>query len=234
MNAYALGILISLLVYVVIGNWAGRKVKHIEDFLVAGRQAPTALIIGTLVASAVGTNSFLGDVGFSYSGYAQAIIFSVPLTVLGYTAGSMFFGRYIRRSNSMTVAEFFGNRFSSHRIRVFAALTIILGLGAYLMTVTQGSALVISSVTDFSYTGALVIVWFGYSAFTVYAGSRGVVITDTIMFVFFTIVAFLALNYILDANGGWMESVQSLATLDARPGIIGAQDRLRAYKQRAQ
>ena len=57
MNGYALGILISLLVYIVIGNWAGRKVKDVDDFLVAGRQAPTLLIVGTLVASAVSTSS---------------------------------------------------------------------------------------------------------------------------------------------------------------------------------
>ncbi len=223
MNAYAIGIAISLLVYVVIGNWAGRRVKNLDDFVVAGRRAPTGLIIGTLVASAVGTNSFLGDAGFSYSGYAQVIIFSVPLTVLGYVAGSLYFGRYIRRSNSMTVAEFLGNRFSSHRIRIFAALTVIIGLGGYLMTVTQGSALVISKVTDFTYVGSLCAVWFGYSAFTFYSGSRGVVITDTIMFVFFTVIAFLALGYILDAGGGLIDSVQKLATLEARPGIIGAE-----------
>ncbi len=223
MNAYALGIVISLLVYIVIGNWAGRKVKNLDDFLVAGRRAPTALIIGTLVASAVGTNSFLGDVGFSYSGYAQVVIFAVPLNVMGYVAGSLFFGRYIRRSQSRTVAEFLGERFSSSRIRVFAALTVIVGLGAYLMTVTQGSALVISKVTEFSYSGSLCAVWLGYSAFTIYSGSRGVVITDTIMFVFFTIISFLALSYILDAGGGWLETVQTLAVQDARPGVIGAE-----------
>ena len=55
MNGYALGILISLLVYVVIGNWAGRRVKNLDDFLVAGRQSPTLLIVGTLVASSVST-----------------------------------------------------------------------------------------------------------------------------------------------------------------------------------
>jgi sodium/pantothenate symporter len=223
MNGYALGILISLLIYIVIGNWAGRKVKDVDDFLVAGRQAPTLLIVGTLVASAVSTSSFLGDSGFAYSGYVPAMIFQLPTTVLGYVAGSMFFGRYIRRAKSLTVAEFFGRRFSSRRVRVFAAFTVIVGLGGYLMTVTQGAALVISQVTGFSYVQALLAVWFGYSAFTFYAGSRGVVITDTIMFMLFTVVAFLALAYIVDAGGGWFESVHKLANLEARPGIIGTE-----------
>ena len=69
MDAYALAIVISVLVYVAIGNYAGRKVKHLDDYFVAGRQAPTFLIVGTLVASVVGTNSFLGDVGMTYSGF---------------------------------------------------------------------------------------------------------------------------------------------------------------------
>ena len=58
MDAYTLAIGISVLVYIAIGNYAGRKVKHLDDYFVAGRQAPTFLIVGTLVASLVGTNSF--------------------------------------------------------------------------------------------------------------------------------------------------------------------------------
>lgn len=223
MNGYAIGISISLLVYIIIGNWAGRKVKHLDDFLVAGRRAPTLLILGTLIASAVGTSSFLGDTGFSYSGYVLAMIFQTPITACGYMFGSLFFGRYIRRAKTKTVAEFFGRRFNSRRIQTFAAMTVIFGLGGYLMTVTQGSALIIAQVTDFSYVQALFAVWLGYSAFTFYSGSRGVVITDTIMFIFFTVVAFLALTYIVNAGGGWFESLERLATLEARPGIIGAE-----------
>jgi sodium/pantothenate symporter len=221
-NSYALGILISLLIYVVVGNWAGRKVKHLDDYLVAGRRSPTLLILGTLVASAVGTASFLADSGFAYSGYAVAYIVVVSMNVIGYIFGSLFFGRFIRRARTNTVAEFFGKRFSSRRLRAFAAITVIFGLGGYLMTVTQGAALIISQVTDFSYVGSLIAVWLGYSAFTFYAGSRGVVITDTIMFLFFTIVSFIALAFIVNAGGGWFESVDKLATLEARPGIISA------------
>jgi len=223
MNGYAIGIVVSLLVYVVVGNWAGRKVKKLDDYLVAGRRAPTLLILGTLVASAVGTNSFLGDAGFVYSGYAVAMIMQIPIIALGYVFGSLFFGRYIRRAGTRTVAEFFGRRFLSRRIRAFAAFTVIVGLGGYLMTVTQGSALIVSAVTPFSYTTALLAVWFGYTAFTVYAGSRGVVITDTIMFLFFSVVALLALAFIVDASGGWFATVQQLATTTERAGIIGAE-----------
>ena len=56
MDAYGIAIAVSLLVYLVVGNLAGRKVRHLDDYFVAGRNAPTLLILGTLVASVIGTN----------------------------------------------------------------------------------------------------------------------------------------------------------------------------------
>ena len=70
MDIYTLGIIVSILIYVVVGNYAGRKVKGLEDYFVAGRAAPTVLIVGTLVASLMSTNTFLGDAAMSYEGYA--------------------------------------------------------------------------------------------------------------------------------------------------------------------
>ena len=74
MNAYTAGILLSLAVYLAVGTWAGRKVRHLEDYFVAGRQAPTLLILGTLVASLLSTTAFLGEVGMAYSGYGALVL----------------------------------------------------------------------------------------------------------------------------------------------------------------
>jgi len=65
MNVYAFGLLVSVLAYLAVGNYAGRKVKHLEDYFVAGRQAPTLLIVGTLVASLMSTNAFMGEAGLA-------------------------------------------------------------------------------------------------------------------------------------------------------------------------
>ena len=68
MSVYAFGLLISIIVYLAVGNYAGRKVKRLEDYFVAGRNAPTLLIVGTLVASLMSTNAFMGETGLAYSG----------------------------------------------------------------------------------------------------------------------------------------------------------------------
>ena len=74
MDIYTSSILISIVIYALIGNYAGRKVKHLEDYFVVGRQAPTLLIVGTLVASVLSTNAFLGETGFSYATQGGAFI----------------------------------------------------------------------------------------------------------------------------------------------------------------
>jgi Na+/proline symporter len=222
MDAYSLAIVISLLVYIAVGNYAGRKVKHLDDYFVAGRRAPTFMILGTLVASVIGTNSFLGDVGMTYDGYAAVLIVTTALTVSGYVVGALLFGRYIRRARTSTVAEFFGKRFNSRRVRTLAAMTVVIGVGGYLMTVTQGAAMVITWITDIPYLPALFAVWLGYTAFTIYSGSSGVVITDTIMFMLFGTIGVLALSFIADSAGGWFESIRILSDFEPRRGIISA------------
>lgn len=220
MNAYAWGILVSIAAYLVIGNYAGRKVKHLDDYFVAGRQAPTLLVVGTLVASLLSTAAFLGEVGMAYTGHGTIVLILVAINVTGYVAGAILFGRHLRRSRALTVAEYFGQRFASRRVQVAAGLTIIVGLGAYLVAVTQGAALIVTRVSDLSYPAAIVIVWVGYTVFTMYSGSRGVVITDTIMFLLFSVVCYVSLAFIVSAAGGWFATIDALAGFTAKPGII--------------
>ena len=51
MDIYTTTIVISIAIYIAIGNYAGRGVKRLDDYFVAGRRAPTLFIVGTLVAS---------------------------------------------------------------------------------------------------------------------------------------------------------------------------------------
>lgn len=220
MNIYFWGLLLSIAVYLVVGNYAGRKVKGLDDYYVAGRNAPTLLIVGTLVASFLSTNAFLAETGFAYDGYAFLMLALVAVNTSGYVIGALFFGRFIRRSRSLTVPEFFAKRFDSRAMQVLAGITTVIGLTAYLLAVTQGGSILIADVADIPYGVALILVSLGYMVFTLYSGSQGVVLTDTIMFLLFTVVSLIALPYLLGDGGGWMESLTSLATFEAKPGII--------------
>ena len=220
MNSFQIAIVVSLAGYLAIGWYAGRRVKDLEDFFVAGRNAPTLLILGTLVASFMSTNAFMGEAGMSYQGHAPLIIMMTCFNCLGYVIGAIFFGRYLRRSRALTVPDFFRARFNSRRIQRFAGISIVVGLSAYLLAVTWGMALVMSEVTGVDESTAIIVVWLSYTVFTLYSGSRGVILTDTVMFLLFSGMIVLAAFFIIQSAGGWFSAIEALATYQAKPGII--------------
>ena len=166
MDIYTTTIAISILVYIAIGNYAGRGIKNLDDYYVAGRRAPTFLIVGTLVASVMSSTMFLGEAGFAYETQAGPYVLFPQAAATGYILGALFFGRYLRRSRTNTLAEFFGQRFNSQRVQALAGITIILALGGYLLAVTQGAAILLSELTDLTYVQGLVVAWFRYTLFT--------------------------------------------------------------------
>lgn len=220
MNVYLIGVIISMIVYLVVGNLAGKAVKDLDDYYVSGRNAPTVLIVGTLVASFLSTGVFMGDTGECYAGYFIPIVIVGIMQACGYVYGSLYFGRYIRRSEVRTVPEYFGKRFNSRKVQVLCGITTVVGVTGYLLSVTQGTTLLMSELTGLDYSICLIIAWLSYSIFTMYSGSKGVIITDTIMFFVFLSAAIIAVPYIIKAAGGWVPAIKGLAIFDQKPGII--------------
>jgi len=226
-DLYTVTIVVSVALFVVVGSYSGRKVKELDDYFVAGRRAPTFLIVGTLVASVFSTSIFLGEAGFTYDGQMGAYILLPGIAVAGYVYGALLFGTYLRRSRAPTVADFLGRRFNSRRVQQAAGITIILGLGGYLLVVTQGAAILLSDLTPLSYHQALPVAWLSYTVFTMYAGSRGVIITDTMMFLLFGIATVVFSIVILQDLGGVGTAVEDLTRSGIKTditswhGIIG-------------
>jgi len=220
LDIYTTTIAISILIYIAIGNYAGRGIKKLDDYYVAGRRAPTFIIVGTLVASVMSSTMFLGEAGFSYAGQAGPYVLFPQAATVGYVIGAIFFGRYLRRSRATTVAEFFGKRFNSARIQALAGLTIILALGGYLLAVTQGAAILLSQLTEFGYVQSLIVAWLSYTMFTMYSGSRGVILTDTLMFLLFTIASLATAIFLVEDLGGTSSVIGKLAVLEEKVDLM--------------
>ena len=220
MNLYFLGILAALIVFFAVGIGAGRMVKDTNDYYVSGRNAPTLLIVGSLIASFLSTGAFLGDTGDVYSGFFIGIVTVGVIQATGYIYGAGFFGRYIRRSEVTTLPEYFGRRFCSVHLRRLSAVILLVSVSAYLLSAIQGVATLMSSITGYDYRLCAVIVWLAFTAFTIYSGSPGVLLTDTIMFLVFLAAALVAVPFLVRAGGGWFGGIEALARSDTMPGIL--------------
>lgn len=220
MNVYLIGVIVAIVAFIAIGMFAGKKVKNTDDYYVAGRRAPTILIVGSLIASFLSTGAFMGDTGEVYGGFFMGIVIVGIFQASGYVYGAGLFGKYIRRCAVNTVPEYFNKRFASNRLRKLAAITLTVAVAAYLLSAIQGVATLMTAITELDYQICVLIAWVSFAAFTIYSGSMGVLITDTIMFLVFLVAALIGIPYIIGEAGGWSSTIQSLAQSTTRPGII--------------
>lgn len=215
MNIYFGGMLISMIVYIVLGIVISHSVKSANDFYVAGRNAPTVLITGSLVASYCSTGLFMGDVGEAFDGFYVPVIITIAMLITGYVLGSIFFGKYLRRSEVLTIPEFFGKRFNSRRMKRLASFTSLVIYLVYMLSIMQGIGTLMSYVTGVNYNFCIFLALITFTILTITSGSKGVLITDTIMFGLFTLTAIVGAIVIVNKAGGWTESVQAVTVINA-------------------
>ena len=222
MNIYLIGMLVTMVLYIGVGALISRKVKNANDFYVAGRNAPAYLITGSLVASFIGVGLFMGDVGESYSGFFGPIMIAVGVLSVGYIFGSVFFGRYLRRSQAMTIPQFFGKRFDSPAMKMLATITGAVIMLVYSLSCVQGIATLMSVVTGVAYNTCIVLAVIAFTLITVMSGAKGVLITDTIMFAVFSVATIVGAALIASKAGGWTQTVTEMASYQPIPGIVSA------------
>lgn len=220
MSIYTIGVIISIILYIIIGNYAGKSVKDVDDYYVSGRNAPTILIAGTLFASMLSTNGFMGDTGWSYTGHITAMIMINTLCAAGYVIGPLLFGRYIRRVEAITMPQYFGDRFNSKRVQRLAGITTIISMTAYLLAVLQGTTMLMQELTGMSFSICLLISWICFTSFTFYSGSAGVILTDTIMFIIFIGATMIAGPFVFKEAGGIANVIPNLIASPSAPQDI--------------
>ena len=225
-------IIITFCIFLAISFIVSRKAKSTDDYFVASRKAPTMLIAGSLVASFLSTGAYTGDLGEAFSGGFGPIFIIDAILVLGYILGSLFFGRYLRRSKCKTITEFFASRFNSKAIKIVADIITIICVFVYLLSCAQGVVTVLIATTGLSRTWCSIICVAFFALITIIGGASGVLVTDTVMFAFFTIITIISVIFIANINGGWFESL-SLFKEQNNPdfiSIFGSNDYLYGNK----
>ena len=210
MNVYLIGMIISFVVYIALGFIISRKVKNANDYYVAGRNAPLFLIVGSMLASYASTGLFMGDAAEFYGGIFGPMTILATMQIVGYIIGAVFIGRYLRRSEVLTIPQFFGKRFNSKPMRILSTTTAIITMSVYLLSVVMGIGTLMSVVTGLDYKICVVLGVVVFTIVTIVSGSRGVLITDTLMFSIFTSALLVAAFVIVGKAGGWLEVVNNL------------------------
>ncbi|MCG8608592.1 sodium:solute symporter family protein [bacterium] len=213
MNILVAVVLLYPLLLVGVSLWRSRSVKSHEDFMVAGRNVPVVMLVGTLVCTWIGSGSLFGGAGLAYRTGIAELWFSfgawVGLIVAFFIAGR------VRRIAQYTVPDLLEQRYNTVA-RVLGTVAVILayvtiaayqfrGGGWILAIVTGGEGGLNISPTTGMYITAIVIV-----LFTALAGMVSIVTVDVFNGIIITLGVLLALPYMVFHEGGIAEVLSKL------------------------
>ena len=181
---------------ILVGIWSSRKVKSGDDFLMGGRGLPLPLLVGTTVATLVGTGSSMGAVGFAYTNGWAGALYGLGGSI-GIFALLLLFAN-VRKYNFTTFSEELSFYFGASKLvkgvtSIILYLASIGWLGAHIM----GGSLYLSWITGLDLFTAKIITALGFAVYTFIGGYLAVVYTDTIqgiiLFVGFIMLTILSL-----------------------------------------
>ncbi len=190
-----------LLVLLLLGALASRRVSDAADFIVAGRRLGIGFCTFTLFATWFGGGTLIGAAGASYAGGLSAVVadpFGAALCLL--LAGA-FYVRLLRRLRLLTVPDFFRRRFG-RAAEILAAAAIIPAYIGWVGSQLVAVGTVLTAVADVPFVTSVVVAAVIIVVYTVLGGMWGVTFTDFFQAVVLITAIAVLLPIVLTAAGG--------------------------------
>jgi SSS family transporter len=189
-----------LLLTILIGYWASRKVKTSGDFMLAGRSLPIFLSASALFATWFGSETVFGASSEFLKGGLYSVIedpFGAALCLLLF---GLFFARKLYSMNLLTLGDFFKVRFGN-RTELVASFFLAPPYVGYIAAQLVAMGLIINVVTGLEVWEGVVISAFVVTFYTYIGGMWAISITDFFQSIVI-VVGLLALAIILANKAG--------------------------------
>lgn len=197
-------LVLYLVLMVGIGLWFSRKkeVATGDDFVFASRSLPRPVMIGTLLATWVGSGTIIGGASFAYTYGPLAAIFFMAGTPVGIVVLYLIAKR-IRRQSTYTVPELLEQRYGLS-VRTIAAIITLLaytGITAYQFT---GGGYIVSVITPLDPGQGAIVVAILVTFLAVGGGLKSVAWTDFVSALVIVLGLMIALPLVIGGDiGGW-------------------------------
>ena len=194
-------IITYLVLTVVIGFWASRRVKTSGDFMLAGRSLPLTLSSAALFATWFGSETVFGASSEFLKGGLYGVIedpFGAALCLLLF---GLFFVRKLYNMNLLTLGDFFKVRYGK-KIELVASAFLALPYVGYIAAQLVAMGLILNVVTGMVLWQGVVVSAFVVTLYTYVGGMWAISITDFIQSIII-ILGLLVLTIVLaDKVGG--------------------------------
>ncbi len=170
-----------------VGYWSGRRERgSVGEYFLAGRRLPWYVVGGSFIASNISTEHFIGMIGAAVV-YGMCVALSEWLNVVTFSLLIWIFVPFLLASRVFTIPEFLERRFSPALRLVFALVTILSNVVAFLAAVLYGGALALHNLFAWDLWPALIGLGVVAGIWAIYGGLSSVAWTDL-----FTVIVMLA------------------------------------------
>ena len=223
--AYIFTIIGYLIVLLTIGVFLFKRIKSKEDFFVAGRTLTAPILVGTLLATWIGSGDIFSVADLSYHHGYSSLIGSAGGWI-GFVI-VYFIAARVRRFGQFTVPDILEVRYNQWA-RLLATITTII---AYITIVSyqfRGGGWVINIISDGAISAQTAMIFMAgfVILYTLTAGMLSVAYLDVINGIVIIGGVFLALPFLIQSAGG-VSTISANVTQRAHP-ILGNMSLVRA------
>ncbi len=199
--AYVITILLYLLFLFVFGLRYAKRLKKKEDFLVAGRTLTAPVLVGTLLATWIGSGDIFSVSDLSYNhGYSSLIGSAggwLGIIIVFFIAGR------VRRFGQFTVPDILEARYNKWA-RILATITTIIAYVTIVSYQFRGGGWVLNIITEgkISDKQGIIIVAVFVVTYTMLAGMLSVAHLDMFNGILMITAFFVAVPFLIQHVGG--------------------------------
>lgn len=199
-----------------IGIYYSRKVTNSESYVVADRSLTTKIMVGTTVATCMGSGAVMADVGFTYDAGVGALVVIATFNI-GWIA-LILMSKKLRASGCTTLPDFLGKTYGKSTKKIAAIVTVV-SMVASTAAQIAGCGTVMAALGLVSKPTGMLIGFVVIMLITIFGGLYSVAITDTLQAVLLTLGIGIILPIVaFNAAGGVGEVFSTVEAVN--PSIL--------------
>lgn len=235
MSGTTMGLLVIIILYltlmVVIGIFFSRKTTNVNDFYLGGRKLGPIVTAMSAEASDMSSWLLMGLPGVAYlSGIAEAGWTAIGLAVgtyLNWLIVAKRLRRYsVKANNSITLPEFFSNRYRdhSHALLAISAVIIVIFFVPYTASGFAACGKLFSTLFGVPYLPAMLISAIIIVAYTSLGGFLAASTTDLLQSIIMTLALVIVVVFGIQTAGGLDVVMANANALDGYMTLFASHD----------
>ena len=134
------GIVVILIIRMIIGWWASKKVESNVDYVLAGRRLPLWMAAPSIMATWFAAETLMGSSNEAYQYGFQGVVFDPFGATMCLVIAGIFVVRLARRAQYVTIMDFFQHRYGTAMSVIGTAFQIITYFGWTAAQIVAGGA----------------------------------------------------------------------------------------------